>query len=148
MRANVPLVIVCLGNKYREANIVRLDIAPGNVLRQSLTANPRFKTCCVNCTDNSNIVKPYIADTGEETLVLAQRTYREAMGVPAHSSAMDFDIMGTGLNRKCIIAVVDDEVTDVHVLSLDSEAVGVEWKAGSCADCVDDWICDLDVRPQ
>ena len=114
---DLPLIIIRLRDEDWEAHIVQFDIAPRDVLCETLPTNPRLEPRSVYRVDDRDIIEPNIAQIREQPLILAKRANGQSVRIVAHGAAVDLDVVRTRLDSECIIAVVDHEVGDVHVFA-------------------------------
>ena len=61
-----------LGDEDRECDVVDLDVGPGYVAYETLSANPRLQTSSVQAAGDSDAVEVDVGDVGEFTLALAK----------------------------------------------------------------------------
>ena len=102
-----------------------------------MAADPAFEARAVDGVDDGDAVEVDVGDVGEEALVLAETADAEAVRGVANCAIMDGHVVGAGLDGEGVVAVVDCEVFDFDVLSVDAEAVGVEGEGTGVADGVD-----------
>jgi hypothetical protein len=66
------LRVAYLGDEDRECDVVDLDVGPGYVAYETLSANPRLQTSSVQAAGDSDAVEVDVGDVGEITLALAK----------------------------------------------------------------------------
>ena len=110
-----------------------------------MAADPAFEARAVDGVDHGDAVEVDIGDIGEEALVLAETADAETVRGVADGAGVDGHVVGAGLDGEGVVAVVDCEVFDFDVLSVDAEAVGVEGEGTGVADGVDDGVGYEDV---
>ena len=68
--------VAYLGDEDRECDVVDLDVGPGNVAHETLSADPRLQTSSVQAASDGDAVEVDVGDVGEFALALAERTNR------------------------------------------------------------------------
>jgi hypothetical protein len=61
-----------LSDEDRNCDVVDLDVGPGDITHQALSADPRLQTCSVQAAGNGNAVEVNVGDIGKLALTLTQ----------------------------------------------------------------------------
>lgn len=66
------LKVSYLGDEDGECDVVDLDVSPGDVAHETLSADPRLQTSSVQAAGDGDAVKVDVGDVGEFALALAE----------------------------------------------------------------------------
>jgi hypothetical protein len=61
-----------LGDEDGKRDVVDLDVGPGHIADEALSANPRLQTCSVQAAGDGDAVEVNVGDVGELALAFAE----------------------------------------------------------------------------